>query len=42
VLETRKPEVELYYVGFVGYMTKYESLVGKGAEKTPHREYKRR
>jgi len=40
VLESRKPEVELYYVGFAWCMTKYESLVGKVARKTPHRKYK--
>jgi hypothetical protein len=41
VLESRKPEVELYYVRFAWCMTKYESFVGKVAGKTPHRKYKR-
>jgi hypothetical protein len=41
VLESRKTEVELYYVGSAWCMTKYESLVAKVAGKTTHRKYKR-
>lgn len=38
MLESRKPEVELCYVEFAWCTTKYESLVGNGAEKTPHKK----